>query len=99
MIKWLNEHLFSCFFLKHFHLPCPGCGMQRSFLALIQGQITESIILYPALIPTIIMLLLLITHILRPFPGSLKYLVASFLISTTILMAGYILKIIQLINL
>ncbi|MGZ3776769.1 MAG: DUF2752 domain-containing protein [Mucilaginibacter sp.] len=50
-IKWLQNHLLACPFKKLTGIDCPGCGFQRSFLALIQGNLKDSLHLYPATIP------------------------------------------------
>jgi hypothetical protein len=45
--------MLECHFKSHFGVECPGCGFQRSFLALIQGDFAESIALFPATIPLV----------------------------------------------
>ena len=43
--------LIPCPFKYLTNLDCPGCGFQRSVLALIQGNFTQSFHLYPPTIP------------------------------------------------
>ena len=45
----------SCLFASTTGLPCPGCGSTRAFLALLDGDIAESLRLHPLLIPSLIM--------------------------------------------
>ncbi|HEY4196322.1 MAG TPA: DUF2752 domain-containing protein [Mucilaginibacter sp.] len=52
--NWLQNHLVTCPFKKLTGIDCPGCGFQRSTLALLKGNIRESIHLYPATIPLLI---------------------------------------------
>lgn len=47
IISWLEERELPCLFKKYFHLDCPGCGFQRSFIALLKGNISESFLLFP----------------------------------------------------
>jgi hypothetical protein len=49
--NWLQNHLLSCPFKKLTGVDCPGCGFQRSIIALIEGNFRKSIQLYPAAIP------------------------------------------------
>jgi hypothetical protein len=53
-IKWLQNFLIPCPFKKLTGIDCPGCGFQRSFLALLQGDINKSLQLYPATIPLLL---------------------------------------------
>ena len=50
-IPWLQHHLIPCPFKYLTGIDCPGCGLQRSVIALIQGDFHRSITLYPATIP------------------------------------------------
>jgi hypothetical protein len=50
-ISWLQNHLLPCPFKYITGVDCPGCGFQRSVIALIQGNLHQSLLLYPAAIP------------------------------------------------
>ena len=50
-IRWLQNHLLTCPFKKITGIDCPGCGFQRSVLTLVQGNLKDSLRLYPATIP------------------------------------------------
>ena len=43
-----------------FHVDCPGCGFQRSGIALLKGDIGQSLAYYPALIPMLLFFAFLI---------------------------------------
>ena len=62
-LGWLEGIQTTCLFLKYVGYECPGCGLQRSFLALLRGDIGESLKLYPALIPMILMFAYLTLHL------------------------------------
>ncbi|MBK8366264.1 MAG: DUF2752 domain-containing protein [Bacteroidetes bacterium] len=64
MIDWLEHNLLPCFLKSHFGLECPGCGMQRSLIALLKGDILESLHYHVALIPFIITISLLIAQLI-----------------------------------
>jgi hypothetical protein len=55
-VAWLQKHLLSCPFKKLTGIDCPGCGFQRSVLALFNGDIRASLHLYPATIPLFLLL-------------------------------------------
>ena len=53
-IHWLQNHLIPCPFKYLTGIDCPGCGFQRSVVALLQGDIHKSLILYPPAIPLLL---------------------------------------------
>jgi hypothetical protein len=59
IIGWLEEHQLPCLFKTAFGFDCPGCGMQRSFIALLRGDILQSFKFYPPLIPVILFFIFL----------------------------------------
>jgi hypothetical protein len=52
--NWLQNHLIPCPFKKLTGIDCPGCGFQRSIIALIKGNFGESFHLYPATVPLLV---------------------------------------------
>ncbi|AYL99505.1 DUF2752 domain-containing protein [Mucilaginibacter celer] len=53
-IHWLQNHLLPCPFKYLTGIDCPGCGFQRSVIALIQGNVQKSFLLYPPTIPLLL---------------------------------------------
>ena len=47
----------SCLLSSTTGLPCPGCGSTRALIALLKGDFTGSVRLYPLLIPSLIVIL------------------------------------------
>jgi heme/copper-type cytochrome/quinol oxidase subunit 3 len=47
-LEWLLRYLIPCPFKKLTGIDCPGCGFQRSVIALLQGDIMQSFAYYPA---------------------------------------------------
>ncbi len=54
---WLENHTFPCPFKMMTGCDCPGCGLQRSILQMIRGNIQESIQMHPAGIPMVLLLI------------------------------------------
>ena len=77
------------------HFDCPGCGIQRSFILLLQGNWWASIKMYPALIPIIFLFAFLILHLLRKFDNGAKILKFMYIFCTVIILVSYIYKIIH----
>lgn len=92
IIHWLETHQQSCFYRKYLGIECPGCGMQRSFIELLKGNFGESIILYPALIPTLILIILLTLHLIFKFKNGATALKYLFIFNASIVVLNYIYK-------
>lgn len=94
MIEWLETHMAPCVFVKYFHIECPGCGTQRAFVALLKGEVWQSVQLYPALIPFIITIFLLLLHLIFKFRSGAFYVMYAFISSAAIMMINYVIKLI-----
>lgn len=89
MIEWLEAHMGSCVFVKYLHIECPGCGIQRAFIALLKGEWSQSVHQFPALIPYIITLLLLTLQIAFKWKSGGTWVMWSFVVSVTIMIISY----------
>lgn len=74
-------------------MDCPGCGMQRSTIALLKGDIIESLYLYPPLLPSLFMLVFLILHLIFDFRNGAKYLKYNFILVVSLQVINYVFKI------
>ena len=92
MINWLEHHLFSCFFKSHFGIDCTGCGIQRSLIALLKGNIIESFQYHAAVIPFIVTIIILIVQLIIKHEKGGKWAMWAFTATTTITIAQYIIK-------
>ncbi|MBK7306635.1 MAG: DUF2752 domain-containing protein [Chitinophagaceae bacterium] len=62
--SWLESHQIPCIFKSFTHMDCPGCGVQRSFVLLLQGDVPGSFIMYPALMPILLLFAFMILHVI-----------------------------------
>jgi hypothetical protein len=92
-VHWLQDHMLTCPSKKLFGISCPGCGMQRAFIELLQGNVMESLRLYPALIPIMITFCLLAAHLIFKYRKGAKYVMWSFIISAAIIFTSFIVKV------
>ena len=94
IVDWLEKKQAPCFYKSVFGVECPGCGMQRAFLALLRGDLLDSLILYPALIPTILLLAFLVIHVFFKLKNGAKILLYMFIFNVVIIVTSYLYKII-----
>jgi uncharacterized membrane protein len=69
-----------------------GCGMQRSFLALLKGNFADSFYHYPALFPMFFMFLFLILHLVFKFKNGARWLMYLFIFNIAIVVISYVIK-------
>ena len=69
MMEWLESHQIPCIYKNILGFECPTCGFQRALILLLKGEWVGSLKVYPALIPTLILLLLLLSWGLFRKPG------------------------------
>lgn len=75
---------------------CPGCGMQRAAIELFKGNIWESILHYPALLPLIFMFAFLSIHLIFKIKNGAKILKYLFIFNAIIIFVNYIIKFIKI---
>ncbi len=94
-IQWLKEFMFTCPSKKLLHIECPGCGFQRSFFALIEGNVLQSLQLYPAMLPILTLIAFTMLHLKYQFSFGALTIKYFFILITVIILSFYIYKIIN----
>mgnify|MGYP001035718737 CR=1 FL=1 len=95
VIQWLESHMQPCMYKQSLGFECPGCGFQRSLIELLRGNLWESLVTYPGLIPMMALFLFLILHLVFQFKKGATILKYIFIGDMAIIMIHYILKIIH----
>jgi len=92
---WLEANMLSCPSKKFLHIECPGCGLQRSFIALLKGNITNSFLLYPATLPILFMFGFTVLHLKYNFEKGAAVIKYSQIGIAIVIVVFYIYKIIN----
>jgi len=95
IIHWLESHMLSCPFKETFGIDCPGCGIQRSFILLLKGDLIESFCQYPPLIPMIFLNIFLIIHLIFKIKNGGRILLVNFIVVAVLMVANFIYKLIR----
>ena len=93
-VLWLERNLLSCPSKKFLHIECPGCGLQRSYIALMKGDVAASFHLYPAAIPMLLLFCYLLLHLFFRFKNGGKILTTLYIFCASIIAVHYIYKIV-----
>jgi len=94
IITWLESHQGTCSFQEHAGIDCPGCGLQRSILALLRGDLVESILQFPALLPLMAMFAFLGIHLVFKLKHGAIVLKMFYITNISIIVLNYIYKLI-----
>ena len=93
LFTWLSNHMLPCVFKKITGYNCPGCGIQRSVLALLKGNLYQSFMLYPATIPLIILVGFGIYQSKKPINYGAKIIFYGYILVAAIILVNYTVKI------
>ncbi len=94
-IQWLENHLISCPSRKYLHMECPGCGFQRSVLLLLQGEIRESVRMYPATLPILMLVVFSLLHLNMHFTRGALIIKYLYILVAIVILVFYIYKILN----
>ena len=94
LVNFLEQHLFTCSIKNLLGVDCPGCGMQRAFIALLRGNLNESLKLNASLLPFIFTVIYTICHLIFSFTNGAKYIVLFFASTVLILAVNFVVKLI-----
>jgi hypothetical protein len=95
LVDWMEGNMLTCPSKKWLHVECPGCGLQRSVIALLRGDTHTSLSLYPATIPLLALLGIVALHLRFDFrygAAVIKYLQLGV---ATIVLVFYIYKVLN----
>jgi len=91
--EWFNDYLLPCPSKYFLNMDCPGCGLQRSVIALFQGDLTASLTLYPATLPILITMIFSVLHIKYDFRHGAAVIKYLFIIDVIIILTFYFYKV------
>ena len=89
---FLEQHFAACSIKAATGIDCLGCGMQRSIVCLLRGDLYGSIRYYPPLlffISYVFVIILYLTNVIHIFSDRIRHMTYALL---TIVVLSYILK-------
>ena len=84
--------MFPCLSKTLFGIECLGCGFQRSFLMLLQGDYSGSFKMYPALLTTFLFLGILGLNFIDTNRNYKKLIMISAFVNSVFMIGGYFFK-------
>ncbi len=71
-------------------MDCPGCGTQRALIALLKGNLMESLRYHAALIPFMVTIIVLIIQLMTKKDNGGKWVMWCFIVTSAITLIQYI---------
>jgi hypothetical protein len=87
-----EEYMLPCLNKTLFGTECMGCGLQRSFWLVINGEFTAALHMYPAIYPLILLFGAVALNIIKPSKLLGKLIVALAISSVLIIITSFIIK-------
>ncbi len=93
LIHWLESHLLTCYVKGLTGMDCPGCGLQRSVIALLRGDVASSWHIYPAAMPMLALFGFTFVHIRFQFSWGAMLIKFGYVAVVVLILINYIFKI------
>lgn len=87
-----DSWMLPCMTKQIIGVDCPGCGIQRSISLLLQGDVIDSFLMYPGLIPIIVLFGFLIFNLFVSVRHSEKIKLWATIITIGTIITNYIIK-------
>ena len=94
MFQDLESYMLPCFSKTFLHIECLGCGLQRSFILLLNGQWLEAFLMYPAIFTLILLISFASINFLKKIKNTPKIISRLAYINLVIIVVNYLIKII-----
>ena len=89
----LEDYMLPCLSKTFFGLECLGCGFQRSFLLLLNGNFIDAFKMYPAVYTLLGTFLFILVNFKLQFKHSKKIISRLAYLNLSIMIINYLIKI------
>jgi hypothetical protein len=93
MFLTLEKYMLPCFSKTFFGVDCLGCGLQRSFLFIINGDLWSAFKMYPAIFTLLLLFTVVLVNFVRKNKISNKFITRLAYLNLSIILINYIIKI------
>ena len=92
MIELTESGLLPCITKRFLGIDCPGCGLQRSVVYLLQGRFQDAFGMYPAIYTLIPLFGVLVVYLFRQPRFAHRLILWLGLLNAAVILTHYILK-------
>lgn len=88
----MEEFMLPCLNKQIFGIDCPGCGAQRAFLLVFQGEFNAAFKMFPAVYSLIILIFFLILNLFVKFKNDWYLKIGLIIFNAAVIITAYIYK-------
>ncbi|WP_189606291.1 DUF2752 domain-containing protein [Salinimicrobium marinum] len=88
----MEEFMIPCLNKQIFGIDCPGCGAQRAFMLVFQGEFNAAFKMFPAVYSLIVLISFLIVNLFVKFKNDWLLKIGLIIFNAVIIIAAYIYK-------
>ena len=88
----MEEYMMPCLSKSIFGIDCFGCGTQRAFVLLLQGEASAAFSMFPAIYTTIILFAIIGVSFIDKSRSYHKVIVGMAILNSVIMVISYIYK-------
>ncbi len=88
----MEEFMLPCLNKQIFGIDCPGCGAQRAFMLVFQGEFNAAFKMFPAVYSLIVLISFLIVNLFVKFKNDWLLKIGLIILNAVIMMVAYIYK-------
>ena len=89
----IEDYLLPCLNKSLTGLECPGCGLQRASVLVMQGDFKSAFFMYPAIYTLIVLFVCILTIKIFSFRNSNQIIMALVYLNAAIILISYLIKI------
>jgi hypothetical protein len=89
----MEEYMVPCLSKKLFGIDCFGCGIQRSFVLLMQGEFEAAFYMYPAIYSMILFFAVIGLQLIQKNRSYHSWIVSLGIITAAIMVVSYFYKV------
>ncbi|QVY66994.1 DUF2752 domain-containing protein [Polaribacter sp. Q13] len=92
MLLTTNDYLLPCLNKSLFGIDCPGCGIQRAFILLINGDFVAAFKMYPAIYTLLLFGAFVVINYKVKFKNTKKIIISFTTINVLVIVISYCIK-------
>lgn len=88
----MREYMLPCMHKKIFGIDCFGCGTQRAFFLLIEGNFIEAFKMFPGIYTLILFLIIVFLHFVDKKRNYTKMMIFLAVLNASVMLISYFYK-------